>query len=122
MSLTQTVNGGGPVEARWLFTVAEVAARTGWSESLIRRGIVAGRIAVVRLGRTVRISRQEVERLIGGPLPVPGRPGWVSQTDERMARRARDRALLAEQQEDGDWTERLMDASWVEGLMRGKED
>jgi len=133
MSQAQTDHSSGPTDARWAFTVQELAARTGWSATLIRQEIAGGRSAAIRLGRTVRIPRSEIERLIGGPLPDPCRHDPTAQVNERSAGHVRGfdgaRARLAEQLADGDWTEQLMDTGWAaglmalpEGLMEGEED
>ena len=47
----------------WL-TISEVAARLGLSPWTIRTWITQKRIGCVRLGRSIRISESEVERLI----------------------------------------------------------
>ncbi|MHB1934022.1 MAG: helix-turn-helix domain-containing protein [Leptospirillum sp.] len=47
----------------WL-TINEVAARLGLSPWTIRSWITQKRLGYVRLGRSIRISESEVERLI----------------------------------------------------------
>jgi excisionase family DNA binding protein len=46
-----------------LFSVRRAARRLGVSEKFLRKLQRAGRLRVVRLGRAVRISTQELERL-----------------------------------------------------------
>lgn len=54
-----------------LFTIREVAESTKLSEAALRLWISRRKLAVVRLGRRVRISRAEVERLIAdGTVPA----------------------------------------------------
>lgn len=47
-----------------LLTVAQAAQELGLKESTIRRWVLCRRIRCVKLGRCVRIPREEVERLI----------------------------------------------------------
>lgn len=49
---------------RPLLTVPETAAALSLGEGTIRAWIASRRLAIVRLGRAVRIERAEVERLI----------------------------------------------------------
>ena len=59
---TPARNDLGPLVLR----VTEAAALLGLSRSTLYQLIGSGRVRVVRLGRTVRIPRQELERLAGG--------------------------------------------------------
>lgn len=43
-------------------TVAQVAERLNVSEKTIRRLVAAGRLAETRVGRSIRISEEELER------------------------------------------------------------
>ncbi len=47
-----------------LLTVGEVAARTGWKPSTVRKKILRRELGYVKLGRSVRIPESEIERLI----------------------------------------------------------
>lgn len=47
-----------------LLQVSEVAERLGVSEKMVRRLIVERRLAVVRLGRSVRISERDIDALV----------------------------------------------------------
>lgn len=47
-----------------LRSVKEVAARTGWKPSTVRKKILRREIGYVKLGRSVRIPESEIERLI----------------------------------------------------------
>ena len=48
----------------FLLTVGEVAARTGWKPSTVRKKILRRELGYVKLGRSVRIPESELERLI----------------------------------------------------------
>lgn len=48
-----------------MFKVGEAASELGLSQACLRAWIASRRIEIVRLGRAVRISRQEIERIIG---------------------------------------------------------
>lgn len=47
-----------------LLSVKEVAVRTGWKPSTVRKKILCREIGYVKLGRAVRVPESEVERLI----------------------------------------------------------
>jgi excisionase family DNA binding protein len=47
-----------------LLTVGEVAVRTGWKPSTVRKKILRRELGYVKLGRSVRIPESELERLI----------------------------------------------------------
>jgi excisionase family DNA binding protein len=47
-----------------LFTVAQAAEVLSWSELSLRKLITDKKLAVVRLGRSVRIPSTELDRLI----------------------------------------------------------
>jgi len=49
-------------ESAEMFTVSEVAVRFGISERTIRRAITSGALHVERIGRSVRISREDLDR------------------------------------------------------------
>jgi len=51
-------------DSKELFRVKNVADRLSVCERTIRRAIADGKIKVIRLGSSVLIPRQEVERLI----------------------------------------------------------
>jgi len=54
-----------------MLTVYQAAERLGLRDSTIRAWIAQRRIGIVRLGRAVRISLDEVERLISeGTVPA----------------------------------------------------
>lgn len=58
-----------PGDSPDFFTLAELAARWKCHVQTVRHTIQDGRLKVLRLGKSVRISRSEVERLEGeGPL------------------------------------------------------
>ncbi|MFZ5875475.1 MAG: excisionase family DNA-binding protein [Nitrospirota bacterium] len=57
-----------------LLTVAEAATRLGLKISTIRRRILERRIAVVRIGRAVRIPIEVVDALIADGWDDPLRP------------------------------------------------
>lgn len=52
----------------WL-TVSEVAGRLRVSEMTIRRHISAGRLSALRVGRSIRISQEAVDRFARPVLP-----------------------------------------------------
>jgi len=54
---------------RTLLTVAEVAEALGFSVPTIRRWIKLGKLAIVKVGRSTRVTRASVERLC---VEVPG--------------------------------------------------
>lgn len=56
--------GGGETPVTRLLTLKECAARTATTERWWRRCVFERRVAVVRLGRLVRIEEAEVERLL----------------------------------------------------------
>lgn len=66
--------------SRELLTVDELARRSKRSKGSWRRDIRERRIAVVRLGRNVRIPVEELERLISSGWSEPVRSG-----NERLA-------------------------------------
>jgi len=45
------------------FTIPDLAARWKLSTPTIRRKIKSGELAIVRMGRVIRIERSEVERI-----------------------------------------------------------
>lgn len=47
-----------------LLTVKQAASILGLQESTVRKWVLSRRLAVVRLGRSVRLRRDEVETLI----------------------------------------------------------
>ena len=47
-----------------LLNVKEVALRTGWKVSTVRKKIFRRELGYVKLGRSVRIPESELERLI----------------------------------------------------------
>lgn len=47
-----------------LYTVQEVANKLNLSEQTIRKLIKKGEINVVRIGRNIRISRQELDKIM----------------------------------------------------------
>jgi excisionase family DNA binding protein len=47
-----------------LLTVSEVAVRTGWKPSTVRKKILRRELGYVKLGRSVRVPESEVDRLI----------------------------------------------------------
>jgi len=54
-----------------LLTVRQVAELLGLKESTVRAWIAQRRIGIVRLGRAIRISPEETERLIAeGTIPA----------------------------------------------------
>jgi excisionase family DNA binding protein len=54
-----------------MLTVAQVAQQLGVRESTIRKWVLCRRIRFVKLGRCVRISRAEVDRIIqAGTIPT----------------------------------------------------
>jgi excisionase family DNA binding protein len=61
---TRSETGAGDSSKRQLLTVGEVAARLGQSVATIREWGYLRQIEIVRLGRSVRISTAEVDRLI----------------------------------------------------------
>ncbi len=52
------------IDSRELFTVKEVAKTTKKSESWWWKAIKRGDVEVVRLGKSVRITRDELDRVI----------------------------------------------------------
>ena len=56
-----------------LLRVEEFAARTGWKESTVRAKILRRQIPFVKLGKSVRISEEFLEKLIAQNT-VPARP------------------------------------------------
>ena len=48
---------------RRLFTVTEVCEVLGIGRTLVYRAIQSGQLRIVKLGRSTRVSRDEVERL-----------------------------------------------------------
>jgi excisionase family DNA binding protein len=52
-------------DEKLLFTFGEVSGLAEISQSMIRKLVRKGQIEVVRIGRSVRISRQELLRLCG---------------------------------------------------------
>jgi len=67
-----------PRRSEQLLTVPEAAARLGLKVSTIRRRILEKRIAVVRIGRAVRIPIEVIDELIeqGWHDPVRLLPGY----------------------------------------------
>ena len=52
-------------------TVKEAANKTGLSQACLRRWIAERRIGYVRLGRAIRITNSEIERIvIAGTVPA----------------------------------------------------
>ena len=47
-----------------LLTIREVSALLNASDSSIRRWIKAGRLPTIRLGRSVRLRQQDIDRLM----------------------------------------------------------
>ena len=62
-----------------LLTVAEVATRLGLTQATIRRRIFERRIAYCKVGRSVRIPQEIVEKIIAecwrDPVPPGGQVG-----------------------------------------------
>lgn len=54
-----------------LLTIAEVSKLTKRHRSTLHRDIAAGRLRVVKLGRSTRVPRSELERYIGEPATLP---------------------------------------------------
>lgn len=64
----------GPSMKAKLLTVSETAESLGLSIHTVRAWIAARRIAHVRLGRAVRVSTVEIDRLVSaGSVPATGR-------------------------------------------------
>ena len=55
-----------PTQERLLLTVPEVARLTGLGVSHVWRLVAAGRLPVVKVGRSTRIRRDDLERFIDG--------------------------------------------------------
>jgi excisionase family DNA binding protein len=56
-----------------LLRIVEAAGATGLSQATWRSWILQGKVSVVRLGRSVRISEEEISRLIRkGTTPARG--------------------------------------------------
>ena len=53
----------GPLATR-MFTLAEVAAITGWSVSHLRRQMRLKVLVVHRSGRTIRVSQQDLDAFL----------------------------------------------------------
>lgn len=71
-----------------LLSVTRAAELLGISRSTLYQLVAAGRVPVVRLGRTARIPRRELERLATGiDSGRPKRPRPCSLTDSRPTRR-----------------------------------
>lgn len=66
-----------PKKSERLLTVAEAAARLGLKVSTIRRRILEKRIAVVRIGRAVRIPTEVIDSMIAAGWSDPIRR-WPS--------------------------------------------
>jgi excisionase family DNA binding protein len=60
-------------DGKLLFTFGDVSRLAEISESMVRKLARTGQIAVVRIGRSVRVPRQELLRLCGA-----GNDGEVS--------------------------------------------
>jgi excisionase family DNA binding protein len=66
-----------PRKSERLLTVAEAATRLGIKVSTIRRRILERRIAVVRIGRSVRIPTEVIDAMIAAGWSDPVRM-WPS--------------------------------------------
>jgi excisionase family DNA binding protein len=65
---TKTVRSippGPELPAKHTFSVVELASILGLNHKTIREQITGGAIRAIRLGRTIRISRSEVLKLLG---------------------------------------------------------
>jgi excisionase family DNA binding protein len=61
--------GAGRARGTLLLRVTQVAELLGVSRSTMYQLMGSGRVQVLRMGRIVRVTRQELGRLIGGPEP-----------------------------------------------------
>lgn len=62
--MTDSSNHNGRLDPLQLLTLAEVAEITQRSQRSLRRDIAAGRMHAVHLGRSVRVPRLELERIV----------------------------------------------------------
>jgi len=56
----------GDVSEHTLLTVAEVAVYLRVAQQTVRKWLAEGSLPVIRLGRSVRIRRSDVETFLGG--------------------------------------------------------
>ena len=69
-----------------MLKVHEAAERLGLADSTLRNWIAEGRIEVIRLGRAVRISPEEIARLIArGRVPTREGQSRCSRSQEACA-------------------------------------
>jgi hypothetical protein len=74
---------------RLVYTLAEVAEITGWSETTLQRDCRAGRFAHVRRGRAYGMTAPQIHALVAAHIHAdnPDTAGPMSEADELEAAR-----------------------------------